>query len=116
MKLWHVSSGMVGASSMSTDDVKSIICLIDGWNLKKQSFFLFSFSHWNVRVFLLVVAITSNASAWWAMDVPKKLKTSGGIPVGTAPGTMAGGKPATLAFVVGKANRMPCALLREKLV
>ncbi len=64
----------------SNAEIKRIICLEDGWNLTKRSFFFISFSQWKSRVSLAFVFICSRAPTWRAIETLRRSRLFGTIP------------------------------------
>ncbi len=86
MTCWHDSLGSIGTTKGSDVEAKRIICLEDGWNLTKRSFFFVSFSRWKSRVSLAFVFICSRAPTWRAIETWRRLRTFGTIPTWLFPG------------------------------
>ena len=104
----YVSSGLAGALSESGVEAKRIICFVEGWNLFNLSFFLVSFSRWKLRLLSWVLCRSSSASAWWANDALRRLKTLEGWPSGGCGWRGgAGGRPLIAGY---PAKCMPCTL------
>ncbi len=68
MNHWHESLGSFRTSKGLKAEAKRIICVKEGWNLTKRSFFFVSFLQWKMRVSLAFEFICSRAPAWRAVD------------------------------------------------
>ncbi len=100
MKRLHVSLGLMGTLKGSDAEGKKIICLDDGWNLTKGSFFFVSFSQWKIRVSLAFVFIWSRVSTWCKIETWKRLRPFGAALAGLFPASWA-------ATAAGKAGGAP---------
>ncbi len=74
--------GSMGALKGSDAEAERIICLDDGWNLTKRSFFFVSFSQWKIRVSSAFVFIRSRASTWCKIETWRRSRLFGAAPAG----------------------------------
>ncbi len=73
MSLWCLSRTSKGSEA----EAKRIICVEEGWNLTKWSFFFVFFLQWKIRVSLAFKFICLRTPACCRMDNWRRLRTLG---------------------------------------